>query len=218
VKLGILGGTFNPIHMGHLRLAEEMCEELTLSKVLLMPGAQPPHKDGRRVTPFTDRLEMTKIGASYSRYLEASDIEGQRKGPSYSIETIRIIREKYGSETELFFILGSDAFSEIGTWKEYKNLFRITNFVVIERPGFTLGELDGFIESLGVGLKEEKLKNVFLNSSGNYVYIKKTTKLDISSTKIRHDIRTGKSINFIVPQKIIEYITEKGLYKNNEVS
>ena len=106
MRLGILGGTFDPIHFGHLRLAEEMCEELSLAKVLLIPGAQPPHKDERVISPFQDRLEMTKIAASYSDYLEASDIEGRRKGPSYSIETIRIIRNIYSTDLELFFIMG----------------------------------------------------------------------------------------------------------------
>ena len=218
MRLGILGGTFDPIHMGHLRLAEEMCEELNLSKVLLLPGAQPPHKDDTQITPFYDRLEMARIGASYSDYLEVSDIEGKRKGPSYSIETLKLIREKYGNGLELFFILGSDAFREINTWKEYKSLFSITNFVVIERPGITLGELGSYIESLGVGLKEGKTKNLFLGSSGNYVFVKKTTQLDISSTKIRQDLKAGRSINFIVPPKVKEYIIEKGLYKKNEVS
>jgi len=217
LRLGILGGTFDPIHFGHLRLAEEICEELDLSKVLLMPGAQPPHKDGPLVAPFFDRLEMTKIGAAYSDYLEACDIEGHRKGPSYSIETIRIFREKYGNELELFFILGSDAFKEINTWKDYKNLFQLTNFVVIERPGITFNELGGFIESFGVDFKEKGTKE-YINSSGRHVMLKKTTLMDISSTRIRQDIRAGKSVNFIVPDKVKEYIIRKGLYKKNGVS
>lgn len=217
MRLGILGGTFDPIHIGHLRLAEEMCEELKLSKVLLMPGAQPPHKDGPLVAPFPDRLEMTKIGATYSDYLEASDIEGHRKGPSYSIETIRVISDKYSKQLELFFILGSDAFKEINTWKEYKSLFQITNFVVIERSGITFDELDTFIESLGVDFKKENTED-YINSSGNHILLKRTTLMDISSTKIRQNIRAGKSINFTVPQKVKEYIIMKGLYYKNEVS
>ena len=217
MRLGILGGTFDPIHSGHLRLAEEMREELDLSKVLLMPGAQPPHKNSPLVAPFPDRLEMTKIGASCSELLEACDIEGHRKGPSYSIETIRIIREIYGNQLELFFILGSDAFREITTWKEYKSLFQITNFIVIERPGITLDELGTFIKSLGMDFKEESPGN-FINSSGNHILFRKTTLMDISSTKIRQNIMTGKSINFLVPQKVKKYIIKKGLYKKNEVA
>lgn len=217
MRLGILGGTFDPIHIGHLRLAEEMCEELNLSKVLLMPGAQPPHKDNPMVAPFPDRLEMTKTGALSSDYLEACDIEGHRKGPSYSIETIRIIREKYGEPLALFFILGSDAFKEINTWKEYKALFQITNFVVIERPGITFDELGTFIELLETGFKEVGSED-YVNSSGNHILLKRSTLMDISSTKIRQNIREGRSINFIVPQKVKEYIIKKGLYIKNEVS
>ena len=212
MRLGILGGTFDPIHFGHLRLAEEMCEELDLSKVLLMPGAQPPHKGGPLMAPFSDRLEMTKIGAECSDYLEACDIEGRRKGPSYSIETIRIIREEYGNQIELFFILGSDAFREINTWKDFKSLFQITNFVVIERPGITLEELSSFTGSLGMDFTEENAGD-FINSSGNHILLKKTILMDISSTKIRQNIRAGKSINFTVPQKVKEHIIRKGLYR-----
>ena len=212
MRLGLLGGTFDPIHFGHLRLAEEIYEELNLTKVLLIPGAQPPHKGGPLLAPFTDRLEMTKIAAAYSDYLEACDIEGLRKGPSYSIETIRVIREKYGNQLELFFVLGSDAFKEINTWKEYKGLFQITNFVVIERQGIILDDLSSFIESLGMSFKEIS-RGDFMNSYGNHVLLKKSTLIAISSTKIRHDIRAGKSINFIVPEKVKEYIIKKGLYK-----
>ena len=193
MRLGILGGTFDPIHIGHLRLAEEMLEELNLSKVILMPGAQPPHKDGPLVAPFNDRLEMAKLGAECSNYLEVSDIEGHRKGPSYSIETIRVLREAYGDRVELFFILGSDAFKEINTWKEYKNLFRITNFVVIERPGTTFDELGVFIDSLGVDFKEKSTED-FINLSGNHILFKRATLMDVSSTRIRQNIRSGKSI------------------------
>ncbi len=213
MRLGILGGTFDPIHFGHLRLAEEMCEEFNLSKVLLITGAQPPHKDEMRITPFSDRHEMTRIASSYSEYLEASDIEGQRKGPSYSIETIRIIRNNYGSGLELFFILGSDAFREITTWKEYKNLLQITDFIVIERPGMPQWELNSFIKSLGSGFREDDSGETYINPYGTHIYIQKTTLMDISSTRIRQNIRAGRSINFMVPDRVKEYIIEKGLYK-----
>jgi nicotinate-nucleotide adenylyltransferase len=213
LRLGILGGTFDPIHFGHLRLAEEMCEELSLSKVLLIPGAQPPHKDERLISPFYDRLEMTKIAASYSDYLEASEIEGQIKGPSYSIETIRIIRGIYGTDLELFFILGIDTFKEITTWKEYKELFKLTSFAVIDRPGIQQGEISGFIDSLGSDFKKCNSDDIFINTFGCYIYFKKATLMDISSTKIRQNIRNDRSINFMVPDRVKEYILRKGLYK-----
>jgi len=213
LRLGILGGTFDPIHFGHLRLAEEMCDELSLSKVLLIPGAQPPHKDERFISPFQDRLEMTRIAASYSDYLEASDMEGQRQGPSYSIETIRIIRNLYGADLELFFIMGIDTFKEITTWKEYKELFKLTSFAVIDRPGIEQCEINSYIESLGADFKKENAGDSYINPYGSHIYFKKATLMDISSTKIRQNIRTGKSINFMVAERVKEYIIRKGLYK-----
>jgi nicotinate-nucleotide adenylyltransferase len=213
LRLGILGGTFDPIHFGHLRLAEEMCEELSLLKVLLIPGAQPPHKDKRHISPFFDRFEMTKIAASYSDYLEASDIEGQRKGPSYSIETIRIIKNIYGTDLELFFILGIDAFREIHTWKDSKELFKLSSFAVIDRPGIEQREINSYINSLGVDFKECITGDIFVNPFGCYIYFKRATLMDISSTKIRQNIKTGRSINFMLPDRVKKYIIKKDLYK-----
>ncbi len=213
MRLGILGGTFDPIHFGHLRLAEEMCEEFALSKVLLIPCAQPPHKDESVITPYSERLEMTKIAVSYSSYLEASDIEGRRKGPSYSIETINIIMNLYGADLELFFILGIDTFKEITTWKEYEELFKLTSFAVIDRPGTQKCEISSFIDSLALDFKKCNTDDLFVNTSGCSIYFKKSTLMDISSTKIRQNIKTGRSINFMVPERVKEYILRKGLYK-----
>ncbi|MBN1905942.1 MAG: nicotinate (nicotinamide) nucleotide adenylyltransferase [Deltaproteobacteria bacterium] len=213
MRLGILGGTFDPIHFGHLRLAEEMCEEFSLSKVLLIPCAQPPHKDESIITPYPERLEMAKIAVSYSSYLEASDIEGRRKGPSYSIETINIIKNLYGTDLDLFFILGIDTFKEITTWKNYKELFKLTSFAVIDRPGIQKGEINSFIESLGLDFKKGNSEDIFINSSGCSIYFKRATLMDISSTKIRQNIKTGRSINYLVPDRVKEYILRKDIYK-----
>ena len=154
MRLGILGGTFDPIHYGHLRIAEEICEKLELEKVFLIPGALPPHKDRKAVTPFHDRLIMTRMAAQGSPFLEPLDLEGHREGLSYSIETLREIHRLFKADLDLFFIIGMDAFQEITTWKEYKDLFNNTNFVVIKRPGFSVEELGPFVFSLGVGFKD----------------------------------------------------------------
>ena len=113
MRLGILGGTFDPIHFGHLRIAEEVCEELQLEKVLLIPGALPPHKSRKFVTPFHDRLVMTRMATEGSAILEVLDLEGRRNGPSYSVQTLREIHKLYEYSVELFFIIGMDAFLEI---------------------------------------------------------------------------------------------------------
>ncbi|MFC1839007.1 nicotinate-nucleotide adenylyltransferase [Thermodesulfobacteriota bacterium] len=218
MRLGILGGTFNPIHYGHLRVAEEILEEMNLDKVFIMPGGHPPHKDLKNVAPFCDRLEMARIGAGDSSNLEVIDIEGKRKGFSYSIETLKEIHEQYNDNLDLFFILGSDAFKEIKTWKEYKKLFDLTNFIVLKRPGISSSDITYFIESLNLNFKKSGTKDKFTGPMGKHIFFKNVTMLDISSTKIREAIIKGKSINYLVPEKVKMYIEKKGLYLENGIT
>ncbi|MDY7036153.1 MAG: nicotinate-nucleotide adenylyltransferase [Thermodesulfobacteriota bacterium] len=218
MRLGILGGTFDPIHLGHLRVAEEVGEELELEKVYLIPAALPPHKDIDPITPFQDRLSMVRLALNDSPILGALDLEGRRLGLSYSIETIREFKALFKTDLELFFFIGMDAFFEIETWKEYKSLFEITNFVVIKRPGVQGDLLEPFLLSLGVGIKREKDKNKFTTSLGNILIYKEATLMDISSTRIREMVRIGKSIRFLVPEPVRAYIIEKGLYVIDENS
>ena len=215
MRLGILGGTFDPVHFGHLRIAEEACEELGLEKVLLIPGASPPHKGKKDVSPFDDRLAMTRLGAGGSTVIEAIDLEGRRQGMSYSIDTLMEIHRIYGPDLELFFIIGMDAFLEIKTWKRYEDLFKETNFVVIKRPGFPDEKLGPLVLSMGLGFEPGEEKNSYvLPSSGCRVIYKELTLLAISSTRIRDLAASGKSIRFLVPEPVREYILEKGLYLN----
>ena len=215
MRLGILGGTFDPIHFGHLRIAEEVFEEMALEKVLLMPGSLPPHKDRKTITPFLDRFFMTQAAAGDSLSLEAVDLEARREGLSYSIETLRETRKLYKTDLDLFFIIGSDAFMEIKSWKEYKNLFNEANFVVIKRPGFSLDDLEPFLTSISAGFKKGPNEDTFAHPSGNQLFYKKATLMEISSTNIREMVAAGKSIRFLVPEAVRKYILEKGLYSNN---
>ncbi len=218
LRLGILGGTFDPIHFGHLRIAEEICEEMDLEKVLLIPGGLPPHKYKESITPFHDRLAMTRIAAQDSSLLEVLDLEGRRNGPSYSIETLREIHRLYKDNVDIFFIIGMDAFLEIKTWKEYKNLFKESNFVVLKRPGFSFEELEPFIISMEVGFKRMSDSNIFSTPSGNLLIYKEATLMDISSTRIREMVAAGRSIRFLLPEAVRVYIIEKSLYGTNEYS
>lgn len=218
MRLGILGGTFDPIHFGHLRIAEEICEEMDLEKVLLIPGGLPPHKHKESITPFHDRLAMTRIAAQDSSLLEVLDLEGRRNGPSYSIETLREIHRLYKDNVDIFFIIGMDAFLEINTWKEYKNLFKESNFVVLKRPGFSFEELEPFIISMEVGFKRMSDSNTFATPSGNLLIYKEATLMDISSTRIREMAAAGRSIRFLLPEAVRVYIIEKSLYGTNEYS
>jgi nicotinate-nucleotide adenylyltransferase len=215
VRLGILGGTFDPIHYGHLRIAEEACEELHLEKILLIPGATPPHKGKMKISPFKDRFTMAVMAAKGSPLLEVLDLEGRREGPSYSVDTIAEVRRMYGPEAELFFIIGMDAFLEIKTWKRYEALFNETNFAVIKRPGVPDKQLGSLIMSMGLGFQPGKEDGSFiLPSTGKGIFYKKMALLDISSTMIREKAADGRSIRFLLPESIESYIKEKGLYKN----
>ena len=218
LRLGILGGTFDPIHLGHLRLAEEVGEELALERVYLVPAGAPPHKGVKSVTPFLHRLAMVRIGAQESPLLDVHDLEGKRQGLSYSIETLTKFHELYGPGLQLFFIIGVDAFLEIETWKRYGELFDFANFVVIERPGFPIRILMGFLRSSGLSLEREGKGMSFLAPSGNRLIYKRATLMDISSTEIRQKVGGGKSIRFVVPEGVRAYIVEKGLYRTHGAS
>lgn len=217
MKLGILGGTFDPIHLGHLRVAEEIREIMGLEKVYLIPGAIPPHKEPKPITPFNDRLAMTQMAAEGSPYLEVLDLEGRRQGTSYTIQTLEDLHRLSKPLTEFFFIIGLDAFLEITTWKNYKRLFDYTHFVVTNRPGFSSEEFESFIDSLDVGhtLLNKDNKTAFISPSGMHLLLKETTSIDISSTRIRKMASEGRTIRFLVPEVVRIYILEKELYSSN---
>jgi nicotinate-nucleotide adenylyltransferase len=214
LKLGILGGTFYPIHLGHLRTAEEIGQELGLEKVYLIPSASPPHKTSEPVAPFHHRLTMAQLAVGDSSLLEVLDLEGKRPGFSYSIETLREIHHIFSPNPELFFILGVDAFLEIKTWKEYKKLFHYAHFVIIERAGFGHHDLEGFLLSIGLNVRKTKQSGVLSVSSGNTVLLRAPTFMDISSTRLRKWVADGKSIRFLLPERVRNYIMEKGLYRD----
>ncbi len=215
-KIGILGGTFDPVHFGHLRTAEEIGHELSLQRVFLIPAASPPHKIHDPVTPFDHRLAMVRLAVRESALLEALDLEGRRVGLSYSFDTLKELRSRFGMKAEIFFLVGSDAFIEIRTWKNYQALFEYANFVIIPRIGSDLGTLHNFILGLDKDVKKQDRKNVYTMSSGNNVIILRSTLLDISATGIRDMVRGGKPITFLVPEAVRTYIHREELYRVHE--
>ena len=216
MRLGILGGTFNPIHFGHLRAAEEIGESLGLEKVYLIPTGMPPHKSPHPLADFSHRLEMVRLASTMSPLLEVWDIEGKKPGFSYSIETLQVFHSSFGSQLELFFILGTDAFFEIKTWKEYLSLFRYASFVIINRPGYTTEDFFAFLDSLNAGFKWDPERECFCHPSGTILLTKHTTKMDISASRIRETVAMRKSIRFLVPEAVRKYIEKEGLYVVNE--
>ncbi|MCL6621711.1 MAG: nicotinate-nucleotide adenylyltransferase [Syntrophobacterales bacterium] len=213
-RLGLFGGTFNPIHYGHLRAGEEVAEGLGLDAVWFVPAALPPHKAPADLTPFEVRLAMTKLAVGRHARLRVSDIEGRRPGKSYSVETLRLLRRELGPETELFFILGLDAILEIQTWKDYREIFTLSHFVVLDRPGFPRDEMEVVLRrEVHPDFRELADGRGFEHPGGGRVLWWPTTLMDISATRIRALVRAGRSIRFLLPEGVRRFILKNRLYR-----
>jgi nicotinate-nucleotide adenylyltransferase len=212
--VGLFGGTFNPIHLGHLRGAEEIRETFDLEKVIFIPAAIPPHKGMGGMMDASHRLEMVRLAVSTNPYFSVSDIELKRSGKSYSIDTIRHFREIH--QGPLFFILGRDAFLEIETWKEFETLFSLCHFIVMARPGCQeTGQGSALPGGLTPYFKYNPAAEAWVHASGNNLSLKEITFLDISSTKVRLLMERGESIRYLIPTEVEAYIHEKGLYQGD---
>ncbi|RLB43768.1 MAG: nicotinate (nicotinamide) nucleotide adenylyltransferase [Deltaproteobacteria bacterium] len=212
MKYGIFGGTFDPIHMGHLRTAVEIVYKLELTKLFLVPAATPPHKRIAFVSEFQHRFNMARMAVGRSSTLEVLDLEAKRKGPSYSIDTLRELSSSLGPGNDLYFILGLEAFFEIHTWKEYHRLFELSHFVVVDRKGYNFEEVVPYLKKLGIDATSGPGSDTLILASGRSLIHQKPTQMDISSTQIRALVKKGWSIRFLVPDQVMDYILENGLY------
>ncbi len=213
-KIGLLGGTFNPIHRGHIKAAKAVAGSFNLDKILFVPAYIPPHKEKGPVAEAKHRWEMVKDAtAPYPRFMPSS-IEIDAGGPSYSIITIRKIKEIYPVE-RLFFILGVDAFLEIETWKNYRDVLKSCDFIVISRPGYRLQDASGLLGGQWKGKMtyiEETVKINIRMIERYKIYLFAMDSLDISSSEIRKRIKEGRSIEGLVPLSVEKYIKENNLY------
>jgi len=207
-RIGLFGGTFDPVHIGHLRSAEEVAEALGLERVLFVLAAHPPHKGGRAHASEGHRWEMLRMALEGNPRFEPSDVELKKDRPSYSVETVAHFREAM-PEAEIFFILGADAFSEIETWKDYRRLLSLSNFAVMRRQEAEEGLK--VIEALGYQRAKEGL---YLHPSGTKVQFLPVTPIGVSSTQVREAVKRGRSIRYLVPQRVEEYILRHGLYRD----
>jgi nicotinate-nucleotide adenylyltransferase len=213
MRLGLLGGTFNPIHFGHLRAAEEIRENLSLDRITFIPSALPPHKEVQPPITAVDRLEMVRRAVADHPFFEVSEVEISRPGLSYTIETLRHFSKKTGADTELFFMVGMDAFLEIKTWKSYKELFRFSHFVVLARPGSPDALKTFLTEHISADYQYQPESKCYRHPELHTVFFRNVTALDISSTKIRSLVHEGRSIRYLVPKIVEAYIIHKGIYQ-----
>jgi nicotinate-nucleotide adenylyltransferase len=212
MNIGLMGGTFNPVHCAHLRIADEAMNTCGLGRVLFIPAADPPHKPLAGDVSFEARCEMVRLAIAGYPAFELSDIEGQRKGKSYSVDTIAFFRRLHPGD-QLYFIVGSDSFFEIGLWHRYVEIFRQCSMIVVERPGRPVEEP---LEVLPVAIRGEFSytydPNRLLHTSGNTVHILKGRPLDISSTGIRNLLAAGSPVTHLVPPAVEAYITHQRIY------
>ncbi|MDD2568279.1 MAG: nicotinate-nucleotide adenylyltransferase [Clostridia bacterium] len=198
-RLGIMGGTFDPIHYGHLVTAEAARSRFQLDEVVFVPAGHPPHKQKKKVTDAQHRYMMTLLATVTNPYFKISDIEIARGGISYTYDTVRFFKEKYNGKLEVFFITGADAVSEIMTWKKIDSLIRECNFIAATRPGYSF---DNFTSN-----------NVFPQLLISKLAFLEVPALAISSTDVRRRVENSEPIKYLLPETVETYIYKNALYE-----
>ncbi len=212
MRVGLFGGSFNPIHLGHLRAAEEVREAMALDLVYFIPAAIQPLKSQAEFASAEHRLEMVRQATKGNRYFMVSDSEIKRGGQSYTVDTVRMFLKTLRPPVTLFLIMGADAFADIEPWKEYQELARLCSIIVHTRavedePNNQRVSLAA-LNRLGYTAKGDH----YVNQGGQTLSFLVTTFLPISATSIRQGIREGKSIRYLVPGDVYEYIKRHALY------
>jgi nicotinate-nucleotide adenylyltransferase len=213
----LLGGTFDPVHNGHLAVANHVMQALKLASIWFIPASQPPHKDGhddgRKFSSFAHRRAMLERAISdYPAYV-VSDIEAKRSAPSYSIDTIKILLQQRRPQADLYFIIGADAFLEINTWKQYKELPSLVSFVIISRPGYPPDKVGEVISSSFSNYTYNSTQQIWSAQQCKGLFILQHMEpVPISSTEIRKKVRRGEDIAGLVPEAVEAYIKKHNLY------
>ncbi len=207
---GIFGGTFNPLHFGHLRAAEEIREQFLLAKVVFVPARIPPHKKAPAASA-EQRYKMVELAIADNPAFELSHVELDRPGSSYAVETIRFFLDACPDGIKPYFIMGADAFQDIASWKEYPDFFSLCHFIIMSRPGHGTDTSELPPDLRDVFMPGEQ-KHVYRHRSGTLLCFSSITALDISSSRIRHMVRDGRNIRYLVPEPVERYVREQGLY------
>lgn len=220
LRIGIFGGTFNPIHQGHLAIAEEVLKTVGLDWVLLIPAGRPPHKKGRKVLPAKHRMEMARLAVQGHAKMEASDLEITRRGKSYTIETVKALERNYPKGTEFYLILGLDAFLEFSTWRAPEEVTARCHIVVVSRPGYRFSDLSRldflsrtdpeWLNELDAG-RRSRLDLPL--PAGTRLILIRVTAHDVSATQIRDHLSGGKRLKNLLPPLVESYIMNHSLYR-----
>ena len=201
--IGVIGGTFDPIHFGHLVIAEEVYATLKLAQMVFVPAGQPPHKPEQVVTPAQDRLAMLQLAIASNPHFTISMVDLERPGPSYTVETLRLLREQWGEQTTIYFVIGRDSLEDLLDWYDPLGILEQLDYLVaVKRPGYT--EEKGYIERL-----EERLPGI-----RQRLIIMSAPQLEISATELRQRVAEGRPIKYQVPEVVEQYILQHGLYRS----
>ncbi|MEZ4357986.1 MAG: nicotinate-nucleotide adenylyltransferase [Eubacteriales bacterium] len=196
-KIGILGGTFNPVHVGHIYMARRAYQEFSLDKVIFIPVGDPPHKRDIEVTDKEHRFTMVEIAVDGIEGMEVSRVEVERQGSTYTIDTLSALKQQ--SDDEFYYIIGTDTLFEITTWKRYEEVLKLTEFICFSRPGYETEKILRYLEFF----REEYSKHIHMSEYRG---------IDVSSHEIRKRVKMGLSIKGLVPDDVETYIRENGLY------
>ncbi len=209
-KIGLFGGTLDPIHFGHLRAAEEVHEALALHEIWFIPAFLPPHKAGKDLTSFGHRLRMAELAIKGISHFCAKALEAERQGISYSVDLLRQVNSRFGDDCIFYFIIGTDTALELDSWKNWQELPKLANLVIIKRPSVSVSEVKAKFKEIypEVNLQMEDVPS---REHGTVITFD-TTGLDISSTAIRNRIKEGRSVRFLLPDNVREYIMKNSLY------
>jgi len=209
--IGVFGGTFDPIHFGHLRLAEEMAEAIGLSRVLFIPAGQPPHRGAPR-TAASHRLEMVRSAIAGNPLFSVDAREVESPHPSYTVGTLTALRAELGEEQALWLLLGADAFLELPAWHEWRQLFEVANIAVAARPGARPLQPNDLTEPLKSEVLKRQAASSPVASPAGSVQLRQMTPLDISATAIRDTLARHGSARYLLPDTVLDYIHEHQLY------
>ena len=197
MRIGVLGGTFDPIHYAHLAIAEEARTQLGLEQVVFVPAGQPPHKQGRAITSPCHRLAMLDLALASNPHFLSSTVDLDRAGPCYTVDTLVLLQKEWGRDAELFFIVGADSLLEIHTWHRPRGILELATLVVAPRPGNAL-DLAELELAWPVLMRRIRLIQAPL--------------LNVSGTDLRRRVREGRSIKYYLPEQVERHIHERGLY------
>ena len=215
-KVGILGGTFDPVHLGHLALAEFVRKRLALDEFLFIPAPRPPHKSGLVVAAFPDRCRMLEMALAGHPGFALSRLEEARGGPSFSVDTLEDLHRLSGDLVRLFFLIGLDAFLDLPTWKSYRRLGELADLVVINRPDYPLDKVWEVVDKLGPYHYEPDGSSWLRSESGKRIHLLEMPPNEISSTRVREIAAAGGSLSSLVHPDVARYITDHRLYRRSD--